>query len=191
MLITCPQCGKQYTFDEARFGQAQIKRLKCPNCGDVFEVKNPSTEPGDSTNIAGGRPEAPPRSTEPSTDEIRLEPEAPELPRLAPLSKDVRYSLAVIAGSQAGSVVPITRPRVYLGRGSSADVQIRDAEVSRRHAMVEIRGDEATLIDLGATNGTYVGGERIDRVQIDNQSEFTLGSTTLMLIITHSRDVHG
>jgi hypothetical protein len=37
---------------------------------------------------------------------------------------------------------------------------------------------------MGATNGTWVGGERAEEAEIQNQGEFTLGSTTLMLIIT-------
>jgi pSer/pThr/pTyr-binding forkhead associated (FHA) protein len=116
--------------------------------------------------------------------DTELEPEAPELPELAPLPKDQRFSLAVIAGSQAGSVFPITKPRVYLGRGSTMDVQVKDSEVSRRHAMLEVRKGKVVLIDMGATNGTWVGGERAEEAEITNQGEFTLGSTTLMLIIT-------
>ena len=42
------------------------------------------------------------------------------------------------------------------------------------------------ILDLGATNGTWVGGERVDQAEMSNQSEFTLGSTTLMLIVTSS-----
>jgi pSer/pThr/pTyr-binding forkhead associated (FHA) protein len=36
------------------------------------------------------------------------------------------------------------------------DIQLKDPEVSRRHAMIEIRGDAVTLCDLGATNGCFV-----------------------------------
>jgi pSer/pThr/pTyr-binding forkhead associated (FHA) protein len=50
--------------------------------------------------------------------------------------------------------------------------------------MIEVRGPEVVLIDLGATNGTWVGGKRADEVEISNQDEFTVGSTTLMLIVT-------
>jgi pSer/pThr/pTyr-binding forkhead associated (FHA) protein len=64
------------------------------------------------------------------------------------------------------------------------DVQVKDSEVSRKHAMIEVRANKVMLIDLGATNGTWVGGERADEAEIANQGEFTLGSTTLMLIIT-------
>lgn len=78
----------------------------------------------------------------------------------------------------------ITKPRVFLGRGTAADIQLQDAEISRRHAMIEIRGDEVTLVDQGATNGCFVQGTRIETAILDHQMEFTLGSTTLMLIIT-------
>lgn len=186
MVITCPQCGKKYKYDEARFGGAESKRVKCTGCRTVFEVRNPMLDSSDETSI--NRSESGPDEGS-ATDEVRIEPEAPELPELAPLPRDMRFSLAVIAGAQAGSVFQITKPRIFLGRGSAMDVQVKDSEVSRRHAMIEIRGDGAALVDLGATNGTFVEGERIDRAEIDNQSEFTLGSTTMMLIVTHSRDL--
>ena len=183
MIITCPECQTQYRYDEARFGGASSKRLKCTRCSAVFEVVNPSAEELDATGIAD-RAEASPIDTASQTDKMRLEPEAPELPQLAPLERDLRYSLAVIAGAQAGSVFSITSPRIYIGRGSSADVQLKDAEISRRHAMIEVRGEAATVVDLGSTNGTFVKGTRVVRHVLANQAEFTVGSTTLMLIVT-------
>jgi pSer/pThr/pTyr-binding forkhead associated (FHA) protein len=36
-----------------------------------------------------------------------------------------------------------------------------DANVSRHHAEIEIRGDEVCLIDLGSSNGTTVNGEKV------------------------------
>jgi predicted Zn finger-like uncharacterized protein len=184
VIISCPRCQAQYRYDIARFGDLQRKRVKCPKCDSVFEVANPSPEEGEATRVGGVIIPAPPAA--PPAEATRAEPESPELPELAPLPPDLRFSLAVIAGSQAGSVFPVTKPRVFLGRGSSMDVQLKDAEVSRRHAMLEIRGEEAILVDLGATNGTFVGGDRVVRAEIANQSEFTLGSSTLMLIVTPS-----
>ena len=143
MIIICPQCETKYRYDEARFGGAEFKKVKCTSCAHTFEVENP-------------------------------------------LPRDERYSLAVIAGTQAGSVFPITKPRIYIGRGSAMDIQVKDSEVSRRHAMIEIRPEGAVLLDLGATNGTWVGGERVDQAELANQNEFTVGSTTLMLIVTSS-----
>lgn len=181
MIITCPQCETKYRYDEARFGGADVKQVKCTSCSHSFEVRNPLDEPSNATSIGkmfGG----PPEDAEAAGGQV--EPDVPELPELPPLPKDQRFSLAVIAGSQAGSVFPITKARVYLGRGSAVDVQVKDSEVSRRHAMLEIRNGTVTLVDLGATNGTWVEGERADEAEIPNQGEFTLGSTTLMLIVT-------
>jgi predicted Zn finger-like uncharacterized protein len=180
LIITCPECQTKYRYDEARFGGAEVKQVKCTSCGHSFEVRNPLDEPSNVTSIGkmfGAQPEA-------AAAAAPAEPEVPELPELPPLPRDQRFSLAVIAGSQAGSVFPITKPRVDLGRGSAADVQIKDSEVSRKHAMLEVRGGKVMLVDLGATNGTWVDGERAAEAEIANQGEFTLGSTTLMLIVT-------
>jgi predicted Zn finger-like uncharacterized protein len=186
VIITCPQCESKYRYDEARFGSEPSKSVRCTTCGYTFVVDNP-LQVGDATNAA--RTAQPPAAPTLDAERAGVEPDSPELPALAPLAGDVRLSLAVIAGAQAGSVFPITKPRVFIGRGSAMDVQLKDSEVSRRHAMIEVHGDEATLVDLGATNGTYVDGERVDRTQLANRAEFTVGSTTLMFIIAASRDV--
>jgi predicted Zn finger-like uncharacterized protein len=181
VIITCPQCDTKYRYDEARFGGADVKTVKCTSCHHSFDVRNPLDEPSSATSIGKMFTDTP-SEVRPAVQDT--EPEPAELPELPPLPKDQRYSLAVIAGSQAGSVFPITKPRIYLGRGSVMDVQVKDSEVSRKHAMIEVRANKVMLIDLGATNGTWVGGERADEAEIANQGEFTLGSTTLMLIIT-------
>ena len=184
MIIRCPECSAQYRYDEARFGGAPRARVKCPKCGRVFEVTNPAHDAGDATNIGAKKKKADPDGHQ--TDQVKLvESESPELPVLSPLPGDFRFSLAVITGNQAGTVFPISKPRIYLGRGTSADIQVQDPEVSRRHAMIEIRGEIVTLIDLGATNGTFVEGEKIESRELANQTEFTIGSTTLMVIITN------
>jgi len=189
VIITCPQCETQYRYEEARFGGAPRKKLKCTHCSFVFEVVNPASEPMDSTNVARKAAQDARVQVGTDTDRFHLEPEQPELPQLAPLPQGVRFALAIIAGSQAGSVFPLTKPRIYIGRGSNMDVQLKDAETSRRHAMLEIRGEKSVVLtDLDSTNGTFVTGERVQRTEIGNQSEFTFGSTTVMLIITDNRD---
>jgi predicted Zn finger-like uncharacterized protein len=181
VIITCPSCETKYRYDERRFEGAASKHVKCTSCGFTFDAPNPAYEPTKSRG--GGSAEPPPPHTD---DAIELEPESP----LPPLPADPRYSLAVIAGAQAGTVFQITKPRVYLGRGSAMDIQVRDSEVSRRHAVLEIRDPTVTLADLGATNGTWVNAVRVDTTELHHQDEFTLGSTTLMLIVTPVHDSH-
>lgn len=203
MIITCPACQTSYQYDESRFGDAETKLVKCARCAHVFEVRRPAgnatpafqqvvqapspstAEPADATRTRG-------KTHEETTKQVDLRQLAPrpdaDLPQLAPLPRDRRYSLAVILGADAGKVFRIEKPRVVLGRGAGCDVQLTDSEVSRRHAMLEIRGDEVTIKDLGSTNGTYVDGVRVNEARLESQQEFSLGTSTLMLIVTEARD---
>jgi AAA-like domain/FHA domain len=62
-----------------------------------------------------------------------------------------------------------------IGRGSTSDIVLTDAKVSRRHALVQPQKQyEFWLLDLGSSNGTYLNGRRItqpvllrDRDQIE------------------------
>ena len=196
MIITCPECETKYRYDQRRFDGDRVKKVKCTSCGFTFEVMNPDLEPvaaGEpseleiSTDSGSRRLEHALGSKSPSDQEKKSEPESDS--PLPPLPSDPRFSLAVIAGGQAGSVFQLHKPRVLIGRGSAMDIQLRDSEVSRRHVAIEIRESDVVLIDLEATNGTWFSGNQIDRVKLAHQDEFTLGSTTLMLIVTPTRDV--
>jgi len=48
-----------------------------------------------------------------------------------------------------------------IGRGQSADVVLRDSQISRNHCMVMLKEDELHVVDLNSTNGTFVDEERI------------------------------
>lgn len=50
-----------------------------------------------------------------------------------------------------------------LGRDPEATVWFDRPGVSRLHARIVIAGEEASIEDLGSTNGTWLRGERIDR----------------------------
>ena len=92
-------------------------------------------------------------------------------------------SLACIAGPEAGRIFEIDRPRMVIGR-AGVEVLLNDPECSRNHAAIEISDDKVFLVDLGSTNGTYVADKRVTQLELENRSEFDVGSTTLMLIRT-------
>lgn len=197
MIITCPECATKYRYDERRFNGDSVKKVKCTSCGFTFEATNPVLDDASrapsarsvDTDSPGFRRRVPTAASPmptPTAPEAAPEPTVESPP--PPLPSDPRYSLAVIAGGQAGSVFQLHKSRIHIGRGSAMDIQLRDSEVSRRHVAVEIRDTGAELIDLEATNGTWFEGKRIDRVSLNHQDEFTVGSTTLMLIVTAIRD---
>jgi predicted Zn finger-like uncharacterized protein len=191
VIIECTNCHARYQYDEDRFERKPLKKIKCAKCSTVFEIHNPAYAPkaaggsGDMTYTKREGPKPPAQDTtseaeipagEPrSTGEVASNPQLPEGKRL---------SLAVINGADAGSVYRIEKPRVTVGR-SGADVNLNDTEASRHHAAVEIRDTLYLLEDLQSTNGTLVDGQKISgQVELQNHSEFQIGSTTIMLIVT-------
>lgn len=204
MIITCPECETKYRYDERLFNGEAVKKVKCTSCGVSFETANPLLK-GAESEISGDDDigeefelaDDSGATWNPAIDEVPESPPAPVTdPTLPggepgedpPMPADPRYSLAVIAGGQAGSVFQIHKSRTFLGRGSAMDIQLRDSEVSRRHAVLEIFEPDVTLRDLQATNGTWFNGAQIKSTELSHQDEFTLGSTTLMLIVTPVRD---
>lgn len=51
---------------------------------------------------------------------------------------------------------------VTFGRAAECDVVLNDHSMSRRHARFVAEGDDWIVEDLGARNGTFVNGERVD-----------------------------
>lgn len=202
MIIECTKCHAKYQYDEARFERRPTKKIRCAKCQEIFEIQNPAfasktpSEKADST--VSGRKSF---GGDVKVDEVVTAPAAPKA--VSPLEKAMskvpekdtpapklpagkRLSLAVIDGPDAGQVFRMEKPRVVIGR-SSADLILNDAESSRAHAAVEVRDTTIILEDLGSTNGTLLEGNKIvGQVEIQNQSEFLVGSSTLMLIITDS-----
>ena len=58
----------------------------------------------------------------------------------------------------------LTAPVTMLGRGTDCDLRLVDPGVSRHHAELRVEDDEVVLVDLGSTNGTFVNGQPVRRV---------------------------
>jgi predicted Zn finger-like uncharacterized protein len=192
VIIECPSCHSKYQYDEERFERKPSKKIKCARCQQVFDIHNPAFAPiapsftdsvGDRTyakKIDEGRTTA--KSTTAETTEQSPIPQPKEVGLQLPSGK--RLSLAILDGPDAGTVYRIERPRVTIGR-SNADLTLNDTEASRQHALVEVRDTQYKLSDLGSTNGTLYEGSKIeDAVELSDKSEFQVGATTLMLIVT-------
>jgi hypothetical protein len=74
----------------------------------------------------------------------------------------------------------LTERRVVLGRSKECDVQVPDANVSRRHAELRQEGSSWWIVDLESTNGTEVNGKRVPRAKLADGDRITLGSTELV-----------
>jgi len=103
------------------------------------------------------------------------------------LPADQRLSLACISGPDSGRIFEIDKPRVVIGR-ANADIVVADIQCSRQHAAIEVMDEHVFVADLNSTNGTYVNDQRVNRAELDNRTEFEIGTTTLMLIRSFERE---
>jgi len=74
----------------------------------------------------------------------------------------------------------LTTPVTLLGRGTDCDLRLVDPGVSRHHAELRVEGQLVALVDLGSTNGTFVNGQPVRRIELQNGTRVTLGRTTLV-----------
>lgn len=63
-----------------------------------------------------------------------------------------------------------------IGRSSENDLALNFGKISRQHARIERRGDKFILRDLGSTNGTFVGSQRVEQHPLSNGDMFRVGS---------------
>lgn len=74
-----------------------------------------------------------------------------------------------------GQKIPVGKTEFVIGRGSkTADLPIKDGNISRRHAAVVFEGGAFYMKDLGSTNGVEFGGQRIDKKPIQEGDVFQL-----------------
>ena len=78
-------------------------------------------------------------------------------------------------------VLPLVEGDNVLGRDEEASIHLDDPSVSRRHALIRVRGDEITIEDLGSKNGTYVKEKRLDDpARLEDGDIFALGELALL-----------
>lgn len=70
---------------------------------------------------------------------------------------------------------------IKIGRLPSAQLKLDDPKVSRIHAVIELTGGEASLIDMGSTAGTTVNGAKVHKVKLSHGDEVVLGDTQILV----------
>jgi hypothetical protein len=74
-----------------------------------------------------------------------------------------------------GQKIPVAKDEFIIGRGSkSADLAIKDGNISRRHAAVVFHNGAYYMKDLGSTNGIEYQGRRFDTKRIDEGDAFRI-----------------
>ena len=91
--------------------------------------------------------------------------------REVPLSITKQPVLVILQGQSIGQTVKLDKERTIVGRGSQADLVLRDEIASRQHAeimqlCVETSCFEYYVNDLDSTNGTFLNGAKVTSQQL-------------------------
>src|SRR5215831_16100236 len=63
----------------------------------------------------------------------------------------------------------------FVGRDPQSDIVVNDSRVSWRHAVLRMDGTAWMFEDVGSTNGTFQGRDRVQRVMISGSCAIRLG----------------
>ncbi len=106
--------------------------------------------------------------------------------------KNTKAYLIEIYGENLGKKIEIETDRVIIGREARCNIVINSTSVSRKHAMIYKKyidmGNHHSMYsfwvrDLGSTNGTYVGDQPINDIELMNGDTIKVGSTIFKFII--------
>ena len=87
--------------------------------------------------------------------------------------------------------VGIQAEEFLLGRGTDCNLRLRSAAISRHHCLLRFRATEATLTDLGSSNGTFVNGKRIrSQTSLQSGDEIALGPYRFILDLCDRPDLN-
>ena len=90
--------------------------------------------------------------------------------------------LQIVGGPNTGQSVPLGDQPILLGRGTDAAIRLDDDYVSTHHARFATNGEQWFVEDLGSTNGTYVGSQRVSApVPVGLGIQVRLGKTIVEL----------
>lgn len=89
----------------------------------------------------------------------------------------------VLSLTYRGQTFNVDKDHFILGRSkTNADVVLDDSNVSRQHAAIERAGDAWYIVDLGSTNGIYIGGVRVTRQRLEDGDVIEI--TTHQIFVT-------
>lgn len=98
----------------------------------------------------------------------------------APLLRGASLSFEVSEPGQPARRFSLPAGVIKLGRHDRAQVQLEHPSVARMHAVIDAsEGSTATLIDLGAREGTMLNGEPITKAELHHGDTILMGDVTV------------
>lgn len=98
----------------------------------------------------------------------------------------LKFHLIMRSGPTPGKAYELNKSEIYIGRDIHNDVVVNDAEVSRKHARMQMQAGGYVLEDLGSTNGTFVNGQRLMGPHVLRPNELIMLGENVSLVFETS-----
>ncbi len=85
-------------------------------------------------------------------------------------------------GSHSGQRLDVSCPTTTVGR-NGGEISIDDPTLSSRHFLIEERGHEFFLRDLGSTNGTFLNGHLVRSAPLKSGDEIRAGESVFVFSV--------
>jgi pSer/pThr/pTyr-binding forkhead associated (FHA) protein len=102
--------------------------------------------------------------------------------RVAGVTRPAPGRYFTIADGDSERLLPLERTITHLGRGFTADIQLEDVSVSRRHAIVTQRRGAVRILDDRSSNGTFVNGRRVQEAELRHGDVVVIGRVVLQYV---------
>jgi pSer/pThr/pTyr-binding forkhead associated (FHA) protein len=103
-------------------------------------------------------------------------PAAPRARRAEPTK------LVITQGARAGTTLDLLGTEIVMGRGNDVTLPLGDDYSSGRHARLFSQNGQWFVEDLGSTNGTYLGRDKVSRPEpVSVGAQIRIGKTVIEL----------
>jgi serine/threonine protein kinase len=156
-LYAAPRSPRELRTDMSPELESMILRLLAKNPADRYAAM---TEVRDALQgmLERIEPQGPPPTV--IRNQADALPAQPVIPDLPDKSDTPRVTVADALG-RVVKVVALSNAGIRVGRLDTNEIKLEDDLVSRQHLRVDWNGEQAYITDLGSSNGTLSGGQRI------------------------------
>jgi hypothetical protein len=154
-----------------------------PSYARPFAAPPGAGQPYSPPSLTGQQP---PQVSQPAPPPVQPRP-APPMPTMPAVPRATAPASVAPAGPATETLVlkvngqerVFPQGKAVVGRSRDVDLQIDNADVSRRHAVIYWSEGSIVVKDLGSTNGTMVNGYPVDSTVVRPSDVIRIGNATI------------
>jgi pSer/pThr/pTyr-binding forkhead associated (FHA) protein len=84
-------------------------------------------------------------------------------------------------------MIPLTKPRITLGRHLENDIVFHEDFLSRYHAEIAYEDGKYILYDKNSTSGTFVNGKKIEKCFLNSGDLISFANINIMFVNNNAK----